>query len=164
MQLMEDLNVPRPQTRVVNTPEEAMEAIKSATSPCILKATAVLDDLGRNDMTLYPLAGDSAPGYPATQRRLTSGLSIPISPSTPYIVQQFIAGAEFCTHATVVDNRLVAFVCCPSNDMLMRYEDCTSTVVGRKAQAWTETFLMAWAMSSRGRSEPLTGHVSMVRP
>jgi hypothetical protein len=163
MQLLEELDVPRPETHLVKSVDEALERIKAARSPCIMKATAVLDDLGRNDMTQYPLAGDSAPDYPLTRKRLSSGLSVPIAAETPYIVQQFVLGAEFCTHATVVDNRLLALVCCPSNDMLMRYEDWTSTDVGRRAREWTETFLDAWSKSDRGKQEPMTGHVSMVR-
>lgn len=164
MDLLAELNVPRPFSKNVKSPAEALQVIKEAGTPCIMKATAVLDDLGRNDMTLYPLKNDKAPRYPLTVQRLESGLSVPISRETPYVVQQFIKGDEWCTHATVFDNRLLAFACCPSNDMLMLYEDWTRTPIGKMARAWTEKFLKAWRSSERGKNESFTGHLSMVNP
>jgi len=161
MKLLEDLDVPRPETHVVTSVEEALAVIKKAKYPMIMKATAVLDDLGRNDMTKYPLKGDAMPDYPFTRKRLESGLSIPITPQTPYIIQQFIEGSEWCTHATVARNKLVSFVCCPSSDMLMTYENWTGSKVGKQAEDWTCKFLAAWAASDRGKKEPFQGHFSM---
>lgn len=117
MELCKSLGLPTPESHVVTDPNEALSLIKQSKFPMILKATAVLDDLGRSDMTNYPLAGDAAP-YPKTLARLQKGLSVPMTEKTPYILQQFVLGSEWCTHATVKHGKLVAFVCCPSNDML----------------------------------------------
>ncbi|KAK3374829.1 hypothetical protein B0H63DRAFT_399952, partial [Podospora didyma] len=37
------------------------------------------------------------------------------------LLQEFIPGGEFCTHALVIQGRVRAFVACPSNDLLMHY-------------------------------------------
>ena len=117
MELCKSLELLTPESHLVDDPKTALEIIKSSKYPMILKATAVLDDLGRNDMTNYPLAGDQGPDYPKTLQRLQN-LSIPMQPKTPYVLQQFVRGSEWCTHATVHAGELVALVCCPSNDML----------------------------------------------
>ena len=129
MELCKSLDLPTPESHVVDDPKNALDLIKQSKFPMILKATAVLDDLGRNDMTNYPLAGDSAPDYPKTLARLQTGLSVPMTKKTPYILQQFVLGSEWCTHATVKQGKLVAFVCCPSNDMLYVVSFCTSTLL-----------------------------------
>lgn len=62
----------------------------------------------------------------------------------------------------MTDGQLTSFLVCPSNDMLMTYQDATSTPVGRAAEQWTLDLL------SRMRNEPtpsgnvrrLTGHFS----
>lgn len=45
-----------------------------------------------------------------------------ISKSTPWILQQFIKGEEYCTHSIVIDGRVKLFVACPSSDLLMHYQ------------------------------------------
>jgi hypothetical protein len=49
--------------------------------------------------------------------------------------------AEWCTHASVIRGRLTSFVAAPSNDMLMTYENATTSATGRLAEEWTTTFL-----------------------
>jgi hypothetical protein len=84
----------------------------------ILKAANVLDDVGRGDLTTLPLLNEEGePDWNRTEDRLRKGLYIPMTPKTPYIAQEFIGGketSEWCTHATVVDGEVTAFVCCPS--------------------------------------------------
>lgn len=163
MKLLEELKCPRPETYMVSTPEEAIDVITKSGNPMIMKATAVLDDVGRNDMTQYPLAGDLPP-YPKTLKRLKHDLAVPLTPETPYIVQQYVNGSEWCTHATVVNNQLKAFACCPSSDMLMHYHNSTKDRVGTISERWTLKFLSCYTKSERGQAEPFTGHLSMVRP
>jgi catechol O-methyltransferase len=45
-----------------------------------------------------------------------------ISKSTPWILQQYIKGEEYCTHAVVIDGKVKLFVACPSSDLLMHYQ------------------------------------------
>lgn len=71
------------------------------------------DDSVRGDMTLLPLA------TPAQTEAHVAGLDI--SDDRPWILQQFIAGPEYCTHALVVAGDVKAFVACSSSELLMHY-------------------------------------------
>lgn len=158
--LLQRLEMAAPRSEIVFSVDEAMARLQSEGYPrSILKCAAELDDIGRADMTLYPLldAKTDTPDWQRTRKRL-SNLSIPLCSRTPYILQEFIGdrvdgsqpkgsdsrtakSSEWCTHATVVDGKLTAFVCCPSNDMLMTYYPASHTIVGELALRWTSTFL-----------------------
>ncbi|RDW76809.1 uncharacterized protein DSM5745_06801 [Aspergillus mulundensis] len=79
----------------------------------IMKPIGVNDKARGQMMTLLPLeAGRDTSCY-------LRGLGI--SPSSPFILQQYIPGSEYCTHSLVVRGDVKAFVACPSSDMLMHY-------------------------------------------
>lgn len=128
MQLVHELKLDAPVSHIIKTPDEAMNILRKHTdesSPMIMKSATIVDDIGRNDMTTYPLQDphSKAPDWEATRSRLTTGRSVPLAPSSPYIAQEFIGGpgaSEWCTHATVHNGRIVAFVCCPSVSALSR--------------------------------------------
>jgi hypothetical protein len=69
---------------------------------------------------------------------------------------------EWCTHASVVDGQVTAFVTCPSNDMLMTYENWTQQEVGKRAERWTVDFLnkLGKKPMSDGSERRLNGHFS----
>ena len=69
---------------------------------------------------------------------------------------------EWCTHASVIDGRITSFVVCPSNDMLMTYEDATTDSIGQRIEAWTKTFLdrLQLEPTPSGQQRQLTGHFS----
>lgn len=69
---------------------------------------------------------------------------------------------EWCTHASVVEGRLTSFVACPSNDMLMTYENGTCEEIGRRAEQWTRDLLEKLANDDTpsGKKRRLTGHFS----
>ena len=71
-------------------------------------------------------------------------------------------GPEWCTHASVIDGRITSFVVCPSNDMLMTYEDATTDPVGQRIEAWTRQFLdrLQLEPTPSGKHRQLTGHFS----
>ncbi|KAM5350731.1 hypothetical protein ACJ41O_007236 [Fusarium nematophilum] len=73
-----------------------------------------VDDIARFAMPLLPLEN-----LEDTLRRIDS---IPFKHSKcSFIIQEFISGAEFCTHSLVIRGRVCAFVACPSADVLMHY-------------------------------------------
>lgn len=72
------------------------------------------DDSVRGDMTLLPFS------VPAATKAHVSRLQI--SEERPWILQQYIDGPEYCTHALVVRGEVKAFVACPSAELLMHYE------------------------------------------
>ena len=69
---------------------------------------------------------------------------------------------EWCTHASVLSGTLTSFVACPSNDMLMTYENATPTPLGQSLEQWTQTFLSRLQSdpTPSGKTRRLTGHFS----
>ncbi|OCT52597.1 carbamoylphosphate synthase large subunit [Cladophialophora carrionii] len=104
-----------PETHEI-TSRAGVEAILRDTPPgrrYIMKTVGV-DDSFRADMTLLPR--DSGV---ETSKHLAR---LKISPQSPWILQQYIRGNEYCTHSLVVDGQVKAFVACPSAELLMHYD------------------------------------------
>jgi hypothetical protein len=168
MDLVRSLEMDAPAGRIVKSPEECLAFLRQASNNgevrFLVKAATVPDDVGRADMTTYPfLTAKGTVDWTATERRLRRGLHIPLRPETPYLAQEYIAGrdaSEWCTHATVVDGQVRAFVCCPSNDMLMTYHNATHTFVGHRALTWTQTFLSRLSKHPAWQTSRLTGQFS----
>ena len=78
-----------------------------------MKTIGVVDTV-RADMTLLPKT---------TPAETSSHLArLPISEDIPWILQEYIDGSEYCTHALVIKGQVRAFVACPSAELLMHYE------------------------------------------
>lgn len=121
---------------------------KRATTPevkYILKAVGI-EDAFRSDMTLLPLSTRSE-----TDNQV---VPFPISDSNPWVLQEFIQGEEYCTHALIINNVVKAFVACPSSNLVMRYKALPShSSLSVAMRRFTEEFV--------ARSEPgMTGHLS----
>ncbi|CAI6097317.1 unnamed protein product [Clonostachys chloroleuca] len=71
------------------------------------------DHESRFDMTLLPL--------PTEQETLHHIHNIPVHTSNPFLIQEFIKGDEYCTHALVVKGQVRAFLACPSASLLLHY-------------------------------------------
>lgn len=113
MDYIESLGMPVPETYTVTSRAAIDKILASAGDKRFILKTVGLNDAVRGDMTLFP-----RPEPSKTEQRL---INMDVSPSKPWIVQQFIRGSEFCTHALVIRGRVRAFVSCPSSDMLMNY-------------------------------------------
>ncbi len=140
------LKLPTPDTYNV-TSRTAVHQVLNRTEKkkYILKSIGV-DDANRGDMTILP-------------RRTTSETyhhvaNVPISPQKPWVLQQYVQGKEYCTHALVVDGKVQAFVACPSSDLLMHYEALPANSILSKAML---KFTEAFAARSEGG---ITGHLS----
>ncbi|KAF4340794.1 hypothetical protein FBEOM_5245 [Fusarium beomiforme] len=73
-----------------------------------------VDDVARFAMPLLPL-----PSEDATLARIDL---IPFDTAKcSFIIQEYITGPEFCTHALIIRGRVCAFVACRSADVLMHY-------------------------------------------
>ncbi|KAI1050834.1 hypothetical protein LB507_009359 [Fusarium sp. FIESC RH6] len=73
-----------------------------------------VDDVARFTMPLLPLNSEDA-----TLARIDT---IPFKAAKcSFIIQEYITGPEFCTHALVIRGRVCAFVACRSADVLMHY-------------------------------------------
>lgn len=163
--LVHSLRMDAPAGHLIKSPQDGLQLLgRTGNTRFLFKAATVPDDVGRSDMTTYPfLNADTTVDWQGTEERLTTGMNIPICEQTPYLAQEFIGGigaTEWCTHATVVDGRITAFVCCPSNDMLMTYYNSTHTSMGYRARKWTEEFLVKLAEHPKWSKTVLTGHFS----
>ena len=77
-----------------------------------------------------------------------------ISKSTPWVLQQYIKGEEYCTHSIVIDGRVKLFVACPSSELLMHYQALPpDSGLSRAMLHFTEQF-------ARRAGPKFTGHLS----
>lgn len=109
--------------------------------------TIGMDDAARGDiMTLLPKDSEKETSEYLDRLR--------ISKDAPWILQQYVEGEEFCTHALVVKGQVKAFVACPSSDLLMHYMALPAESALSKAMLeFTKTY------ASHG-GESFTGHLS----
>ncbi|KAK3722540.1 hypothetical protein LTR37_002532 [Vermiconidia calcicola] len=139
------LNVP--DTHTIMTAVAAEKALREAPAnrKYIMKPVG-MDDASRGDLSLLPKATEQD-----TARHL-SGLRI--SEKSPWILQQFIEGREYCTHSVVIKGRVRAFVACPSAELLMHYEPLAPD--SKLSQAMLK-FTQRYASAG---GEGFTGHLS----
>ncbi|KAL9051972.1 MAG: hypothetical protein Q9162_005695 [Coniocarpon cinnabarinum] len=105
-----------------------------------------MDDASRGEMTLLPLS--------SREETLTYLSRLNVHKDNPFIVQQFISGHEYCTHALVIQGQVKAFVACPSSELLMHYEPLQS--VSPLSQAMLRFTEVVAGASGVG----FTGHLS----
>ncbi|KAI0423711.1 carbamoylphosphate synthase large subunit [Xylaria sp. FL1042] len=142
-----------PETHEVTSGDQIMRFLSSSallhpSRKHILKPIGV-DDVNRGDMTLLPLPSDLM-----TREHV---FRLPISPSTPWILQQFIQGGEeYCTHTLVVRGELKCFVACPSSELLMHYTPLPQEdVLWHDMREFSIQFLERFPAA-----ESMTGHLS----
>ncbi len=136
-----------PETHTVTSHEQAKHTLEHASSDkrFIMKPIGV-DDSSRADMTLLP--------RPIQQETDAHISRLRILKSMPWIIQQYISGPEYCTHALVINGKVKAFVACPSAELLMHYEALPYDSVLRRAML---KFTRDFAMHG---GERFTGHLS----
>jgi len=156
MEYTKSLGLPVPDTHTITSRAAALQLLDDAAADSktknkeerkkyIMKYIGT-DDSMRGDMTLLPLE------TPATTKAHISRL--PISEDRPWILQQYIAGPEYCTHALVIRGELQAFVACPSAELLMHYEALPqNSGLSQSMLRFTQEFAAAGGPS-------FTGHLS----
>jgi len=80
----------------------------------IMKSVGMDDAARGNAMQLLPRR--------TLSQTYTHVSKIDVSRSNPYVLQAFVKGKEYCTHALVVRGQVEVFVSCPSAELLMHYE------------------------------------------
>ncbi|KXL42587.1 hypothetical protein M433DRAFT_70395 [Acidomyces richmondensis BFW] len=143
------LNLPVPETYTVSSRAAALQVLlddAAGTGKKYVFKYAGTDDAVRGDMTLLPLASPSL-----TKSYLSA---FEISEDRPWILQQYIRGPEFCTHSLVVQGEVIAFVACPSSELLMHYRALPAdSALSRAMLRFTQEFALAGG-------ENFTGHLS----
>ncbi|KAF5012347.1 hypothetical protein FDECE_1574 [Fusarium decemcellulare] len=143
-----------PTTEIVNGREEIIDFLtkhgglehKTGAKRYLVKPVGV-DDIARFSMPLLPLGSE--------QDTLARIDSIPFKEAKcSLIVQEFISGPEFCTHALVIRGRVCAFVACRSATVLMHYSALPADSPLSKAML---DFTLKQAEAG---GEEFTGHMS----
>lgn len=81
------------------------------------------------------------------ERNAEFARSLPISAQDPWVLQEFIEGPEYCTHATVRDGEIRVYGCCESSAFQVNYAHVDKPEI----RLWVEQFV---------RALKLTGQVS----
>ncbi|PHH81784.1 hypothetical protein CDD82_7890 [Ophiocordyceps australis] len=153
MQHCKSLGLPLPDTLVVNSSSAIVQHLTdngglqhhAEKSHYLVKPIGV-NDVARFSMPLLPLVSE--------QETLWRIEAIPFGEKPAYILQEFIDGPEFCTHALVIKGQVRAFVACPSSDLLVHYTALPpESPLSHKMLAFTQTMAQA-------AGEQWTGHVS----
>lgn len=135
-----------PETHVVTDRESVQRILAAAEGKKFIMKSIGLDDSSRGDMTLLP-----RPSTSETTKHLSR---IRVSHKNPWIIQQYIKGREYCTHALVIRGAVKAFVACPSLELLMHYEALPSnSPLSRAMLKFTTTYAAAGGPD-------FTGHLS----
>ena len=103
-----------PDSHRITEPEQVAEFdFRGRPNPYILKSIPY-DPVNRLDLTLLPRATEQATAdFTETK---------PIAVDNPWIMQEFIAGQEYCTHSTVRDGEVQVYCCCESSAFQLNYE------------------------------------------
>ncbi|KAJ9654827.1 hypothetical protein H2198_006182 [Neophaeococcomyces mojaviensis] len=143
----EEIGLTIPETHTITSRDAVDAALRRAPEgrKYIMKTIGMVDAF-RADMTLLPKS---------TTEETAKHLSrLDISKQSPWILQQFIKGQEYCTHSLVVKGHVRAFVACPSAELLMHYEALPpSSKLSRSMLEFTKTY-------AKAGGESFTGHLS----
>jgi hypothetical protein len=102
----------------------------------ILKRIAY-NPVGRLDLT--PLSSRTP------ERNAELARTLPISADDPWILQEFVAGQEYCTHGTVWNGQLQVYTCCASSPSQLNYAMVDKPQIRR----WVEQFVAALGVTGQ---------------
>ena len=140
------LGLPTPETYDVTSRAAVHKVLHETKKKKYIMKSVGVDDASRADMTILPRRTVSE-----TYNHLSN---LTISSQKPWVLQQYIQGKEYCTHALVVNGEVKTFVACPSSELLMHYEALSPESALSKAMLrFTEEFV------ARSGGD-MTGHLS----
>jgi predicted ATP-grasp superfamily ATP-dependent carboligase len=135
--LAASLGLPVPDSHRITSPDQVRAFEAPAAGRGYVLKSIPYDPVHRLDMTQLPLAGaDETEAFLADRK---------ISDETPWILQEFIAGQEYCTHATARDGVLALHCCCESSAFQVNYE----TVDKPAIEAWVRRFVGAIGLTGQ---------------
>lgn len=146
IQQTRSLGLPTPETYDVTSRAAVHKVLHGTKKKKYIMKSVGVDDVSRGDMTILPRRTVSE-----TYNHISN---IAISREKPWVLQQYIQGKEYCTHALVVNGEVKVFVACPSSELLMHYEALSPESALSKAMLrFTEEFVFR-------NGGDMTGHLS----
>lgn len=143
------LGLPTPETHNVTSRAAVHKVLHESPrtkKKYIMKSVGMDDATRGNNMTVLPRR--------TLSETYNHVAALPISGEKPWVLQQYVQGREYCTHALVVDNTVRVFVACPSLELLMHYEALPAEdALSQAMLRFTEKFVER----SKGA---MTGHLS----
>ncbi|KAI9762672.1 MAG: hypothetical protein M4579_000290 [Chaenotheca gracillima] len=141
------LGLNTPETHHVTSRASAHKILHNADAKHYIMKNVGVDDASRGDMTLLP--------RPTTSETYHHLSAMNISKENPWVLQQYIRGEEYCTHALIIRGEVRAFVACPSSELLMHYEALPpQTALSQAMLQYTQDY-------AAGTGENMTGHFSI---
>jgi hypothetical protein len=131
------LGLPAPKSFRITDPQQVLAFdFSQENRPYILKSIPY-DSVRRLNLTQLPCA---------TQEETAAFVrSLPISPNHPWVMQEFIAGTEFCTHSMVRDGELRVYGCCESSAFQVNYQH----VEQLRIRDWVTHFVSALGLTGQ---------------
>ncbi|WP_139977362.1 ATP-grasp enzyme [Nocardioides litoris] len=124
-----EAGLPVPATHRITDPQQVLDFDFTAhPGPWVLKSIPY-DPVRRLDLTPLP--------RPTPEETAAFVCDLPISPEQPWILQELLAGTEWCTHGTARGGRLQVWVCCRSSAWQLTYEQVEHPAI----RQWVETFV-----------------------
>ncbi|MHA6783049.1 ATP-grasp enzyme [Pseudonocardia saturnea] len=103
-----------PDSHRLTTPQEVEDFEFAGSAAHYILKSIPYDPVHRLDLTPLP--------RPTAQATAAFARSKPISADTPWIMQQFVTGQEYCVHTTVRDGAVQVYACCESSAFQVNYE------------------------------------------
>jgi predicted ATP-grasp superfamily ATP-dependent carboligase len=129
-----------PKSYKITDPQQVIDFNFTDTQRKYILKSIPYDSIRRLDLTKLPC---ETPAKTAAFVR-----SLPISPSKPWVMQEYIPGQEYCTHSTVRDGHLQLHCCCESSAFQVNYENVDQPEI----ENWIRQF---------ASSLSLTGQISL---
>ncbi|WP_148613453.1 ATP-grasp enzyme [Nocardioides rubriscoriae] len=131
------VGLPVPATHRITDPRQVLDFDFAAhPGPWVLKSIPY-DPVRRLDLTPLP--------RPTPAETAAFVRDLPISPEQPWILQELLAGTEWCTHGTARDGRLLVWACCRSSAWQLTYEQVEHPVI----RDWVERFVAAYGLTGQ---------------
>jgi hypothetical protein len=126
-----------PATHRITDPQQVLDFdFASHPGPWVLKSIAY-DPVRRLDLTPLP--------RPTPAETAAFVRDLPISPAQPWILQELLAGTEWCTHGTARAGRVQVWACCRSSAWQLTYEEVEHPAI----RAWVEAFVAAYDLTGQ---------------
>ena len=135
--LATSLGLAVPDSHRITDPEQVVDFDFAASDRTYVLKSIGYDSVRRLDLTRLPL--------PTAEQTATFARALPISADNPWILQEFIEGAEFCTHSTVRDGRVQVWCCCASSAFQINYAMVDKPAI----KAWVTAFVGALQLTGQ---------------
>ena len=114
-EIARSLSLSVPKAFLITDPEQVLKFDFSQEKNKYILKSIVYDPIFRLDLTKLPME--------SLEKMAVRVKSLPISKDNPWILQEFIAGKEYCTHSTVRNGELTVHCCCESSAFQVNYEN-----------------------------------------